>query len=323
MKTHQEILEQEAEKGPPKMGWIPYLLCLAVAGALGYYFYSSNDHFGVAVVALTLLGAMIGFRAGLCRILISLGAIGVAVYFAPSLGTQQEFRFEQWFGTTGLLNRFLAIATIGLLVSMIATGILLWISGWFLRNRPRLASMNAWMGFFAGGLQTVVAVLIFVGGLYVIEPVEMNRLNQLEDDGVPVPMASEVVLTVCEHAHDSELNQWIEKYNPFEQIPQLAQLKTVQKSVQVLSNPNKLNDLMNHPSIRELHQRPEVREAVNAVMEDPQITEILGSEGALNRESAMTLLSHPAILKLVDQPAFFEQASKLIQETSLLENVEI
>ena len=58
---------------------------------------------------------------GLARITATVMALIAAVAFAPSLGMRYEGQFSEQFGTTGLTNRFLCIAAIGVVISLVVT----------------------------------------------------------------------------------------------------------------------------------------------------------------------------------------------------------
>jgi hypothetical protein len=89
----------------------------------------------------------------------------------------------------------------------------------------------------------------------------------------------------------------------------------------VLSNPAKIDQLIHHPDITRLQERPEMKQAVDKLMSDPEITQILYSGKSIDRAGAMTLLNHPAVLELVDQPGFLEEANRIIDESDLFDGL--
>ncbi|NND97155.1 MAG: hypothetical protein HKN47_07495 [Pirellulaceae bacterium] len=192
-----------------------------------------------------------------------------------------------------------------------------------MKQRPRLARLNAWLGFGTGAVQGVASVLLMLGGLLIIEPYEIQRASASVNRTARAQMVSGYILKVTEQTRQSALGPLIEQYNPFTQFPQLNKLEQVQQSVQVLSNPGKIEELLHHPSIRQIQSRPEVKNAVNQLMDDPEIQQVLHSGEPMTRESAMQLLSHPAVLELIDQPGFLEEATRVIDESNLLRQVEI
>ena len=307
----------------PRMSWLGRIFFTALAAGGIWYFMSSSDYVGAGAILVVLISAFSGFRLGFSKMGASLAAFGAAFYFAPKLGLQYESQFAEWFGYSGLLNRVVAIGSIGIAIALIGTIILSMITGRILKRRPRLAWTNSWFGFGAGALQGAVAILLFLGGLLIVEPLELQRSNQQAEQPASKNSVSEMILAVTDHTHNSQLGPHIEKYNPFVMIPQLNKIEAIQKSVQVFSNPNKINEFLNHPNMMQLKQSPEVTEAVNSLVTDPEINAVLNKGGELNGDAAMRLLNHPALIELIDNEAFMEQASQIIKETKLHNQIEI
>ncbi|QDT11244.1 CvpA family protein [Planctomycetes bacterium K23_9] len=306
---------------PPRMSWSAWLLLVAsAAGAIGYSVYLS-DYVVAATVGVVLITAMMGYRMGLSRVVASLGALTVAFMYAPQLGITYENHFFEWFGTTGLLNRIIAISAIGFGIAMLATIVLSMITTRILRSRPRLARLNCWLGFTVGAAEGGLAVLLFLGGLLMVEPMQLQLANAdaaAGDSARPVAsqQMTEVILKVADQTHSSRLGPVIEENNPFEKFEPLKRFDEIQKSVRVLSDPQKINDLLHHPAINNLQERPEIKEAVANLMDDPEIREVLQSGASMDRNTAVQLLSHPAVLELIDRPGFLEEAGKIIRESA-------
>jgi hypothetical protein len=235
---------------------------------------------------------------------------------APSIGRAHEFRFEEWFGTTGLTNRILTISTIGILISLAVTTVWFIVTRLILLSRPRVDTMNRWVGFAIGGLEGAVAVMLFLGGMLILEPIERDRAEKRAAIDAEGPAVSDWILGISDGIYRSKLGPTIIANNPFKKIPQLNKVAEVQQSVQVLSDPEKIDELIHHPSIRKLQQRPEMRRAVDRLNGDPSIQEVLRSGRPMDRAAVMTLMNHPAVLELIDQPDFLEEAYKVIQQTS-------
>lgn len=282
------------------------------------YFGYQGDYILAALVAGACLSAFSGFRIGATAMIASVVAITTAVTYAPSIAYQHEFRFTEWFGTTGLLNRFVSIGAVGLGITIFASLLVMLVTRGIYRFRPRLDRANRWIGFWIGGVEGVAITVFILGGALVLEPIEKDRARHNVNQTERGKQISFCVLKTAEHVHDSEVGSYIEKYNPFVQFPELNKIEEVQKSVQVLSDPKKIQSLINHPDVRRLQSRPEVQTAVKRVTEDPEIREALNAGGPMNRKIAMTLMNHPAILELIDQPGFMEAATKVILGSNLL-----
>ena len=309
---------------PPKMSWAAWFLAVAAgSGAVAYGVYL-NDYVIAATAAVALLSALTGFRMGLTRVGASLAAFTAAFMFAPQLGVTYESHFSQWFGTTGLLNRCVAVGTVGIVIFLVAALFMSAVASRILRSRPRLAWINSWLGFGTGAAQGALIVLIVLGGLLVVEPMQLQLANQ---DAGPsanqrpetAKKMTEAILLVTDHTHSSKLGSTIEKYNPFEHFEPLKKFEQVQQSVRVLSNPAKIDGLMRHPAINKLKERPEIKQAVANLMDDPEIREVLRGGATIQADQALQLLSHPAVLELIDQPDFVEEATRIIHEASAQE----
>jgi uncharacterized membrane protein required for colicin V production len=281
------------------------------------YFASAGDYVLAAVCGAAGIAAFSGYRVGAVYIFTTIAAIAAAIAYAPSIGQTQEFRFTQWFGTTGLANRFLSIGVVGLLITFVLSSVVILLLRRMLAKRPRLDSLNRWLGFSIGGLEGVAAIVFFLGGMLIVEPIEQQRAELRDPADVRGRMLSKFILATAEKTRESRIGPMLETYNPFVRVPQLNRIQEVQQSVQVLSDPAQIEGLLHHPSIEQLQRRPEVRQAMQKLNSDPEIKDILHSGRPMDRTMAMTLLSHPAVLELVDQPGFMEEAAKVMQATNL------
>jgi uncharacterized membrane protein required for colicin V production len=294
------------------------LLFTAFVFSPAIYYGWLGDFVVAAVCAIAVIGAFSGYRAGASWILAPLAAIATAIAFAPPMGKYSELIFSQLFGTTGLTNRFLSIGILGLVLSLVVSSVLIMIARRVLRYRPRLDSFNRWLGLGFGGLLGPIAILFFLGGMLILEPTMRKRasMNRLDDERGQ--FVSKFVLTTTKMTRQSRLSPTVVEYNPFTRIPQLNKMEELQRTIAVLSDPAKIRGMLRHPSIKQLQQRPEVKLAMQKLTAEPVIQEILRSGKRMDRSMAMSLLRHPAVLELVDQPGFLTEASKIIRRMHLV-----
>ncbi len=300
------------------MPWKWRLLFVVLIVGPALYFGSQGDYVVAAILAAAGISALAGFRIGAAGILTSVAAIAAAISYAPTIGYQQEWRFTEWFGTTGLLNRFISVGAIGLTITVATSCLAALIAGRLFRNLPSLERANRWLGFWIGAVEGVAAAVLLLGGALILEPIEQERSTLGASQSVAGQQISRSVVSIAQHAHSSRIGPYLERYNPFVCFPRLNKIEQVQKSVQILSNPEKIERLLRHPEVQQLQSRPEVRTAVRKVMEDPQIRTALHCGAGMNRSTAMMMLNHPAILELVDQPGFMSVVSKAIQNSRTL-----
>jgi len=314
--TTTEATDDWDNAEPVRMPWKWRLFLTVLFLQPILYFAWEGDHVLAAVCAVSGFMAFGGFRLGAIAILSSIGAIAAAIHYAPSIGCAQEFRFTEWFGTTGLLNRGLSIGVVGVAITLGITGVAAIIVGGLVRQRPVLDRVNRWTGFGIGLVEGLALCLFFLGGMLVIEPTEQARAESPSDKEVVRPLLARAIATTTEQTRASRLGPVIEQYNPFVRFPSLNKVEEIQKSVQVLSDPREIDGLMNHPSMRQLRQRPEIRAVVEKLHDDPEIRKLFQSGRPMDRLTAMTLLSHPVVLELLDQPGFTEEAARVLREAN-------
>lgn len=296
---------------PVRLFW-----CIAFFGPAAYFGYQGETVLA-AILASAGVGAFGGFRVGVLSILTSVAAIAAAIVYAPEIGMQYELQVGSKLGTTGLLNRCISVAAVGIGISMLVWLVMHLTVGRIVRNRPNLVRMNRRCGFVIGFTQGAAAILLLVGGLIVMEPIQRQKLAEANVAAEDYSVVHKVIFWTVDQTDASVIGPTIRKYNPIEQIPQLNQIQRVQRTAAVLADPAKMNDVIGHPSILELQQQPEVQKAVAELRSDESINDILTSGKPMNRDAAMTLLNHPAVLNLVDQPGFLEQANKAIEAAGL------
>ena len=300
--------EEDLDDAPasPRMGMVPALITLASFAAVGYYFYQQADYVGVGATVAVMLGAFVGFGLGLSRIAASIVGLGIAAYFAPSLGISQEHHFAGWFETSGLLNRAVAITSIGIVIALLSTLILGRIARRIVDKRPRLSRMNRWLGFLVGGGESLVVVLVLLGGVLVIHPLVKEAAAGNEDVKLVKFVDAAKIKTEA-----SKLGPYVKEYNPFTKFPQLNQFQRIKVSVELLSQPGQVQSLMNHPKIDSLKENQNIRSAIDELMNDPELKQQL--ESSSPKDLVPLLLKSPAVLKLLDEPAFREAAAELIK----------
>ncbi len=277
------------------------------------YFGVQGDYIVAAILSVGGFGAFTGYRTGAFSMVASLLAITAAIVYAPEIGMANSYRFTEWFGTTGLANRFLAIGIVGLAISVGVMFALWMILGRMFRNRPTLARLNRRTGFVMGAVQAVAGLVFFIGGMLVMEPIETARAETRDADDTRGQLASRLILGTAAAAKQSCLGGVLVKYNPLTHFPQLNKVEQFNQTAEVLADPVKMKSLIDAPEIVQLRQKPEVQRLVTELQSDPKVTEMLESGSPINAEMAMTLLNHPAVMNLIDTPGFMEQAAKAMR----------
>ena len=313
--TLGDITRDEKRSTSMRFGRRLFLTLIFLGPAL--YFVSDGDLVMAAVCLAAGLAAFGGYRTGAAYIIAMVAAATVAIAFAPSIGLTQEWRLSQWLGTTGLTNRLLSVGLVGLLMTLLILFTVSLLLSRFFARRPRLDALNRWLGFGLGAVEGVVAIVLFLGGMLVIEPIELRQRAFREAGDVRGQVVSRFILSTSAHTRDSRIGPAIVAFNPFTRIPSLNKVEEIQQSVRVLSEPSQIQRLLEDPAMKQLQQRPEMRRAMSQLQSDPELQDILSSGKPIDRQTVFTLMNHPAILELLDQPGFLEEATKVMRTTTI------
>lgn len=304
------------------MPWIWRLFwTLAFLGPAGYSI-GQGDYVMSAVFVVAWVAASGGYRVGAVRIAAAIGGLAAAIAYAPLLGIQHEWRLTEWFGTTGLLNRLLAIAATGILISLAVILASRMIAEPWLRRHPHWDRSNRWLGFGIGTAEGLLALLLLLGGVLVLEPTVRERSGDSGSASANLPdgwneRLSAWILATAEHTRRSSVGPLVERFNPLARYPALNKVEEIRQSVVVLSDPGRIERLIEHPELKKLRQREEVQVAYERVMQDPRIRSALHSGQRMTKSTALLLLNHPAVLDLIEQPGFVAAARQIIADSPL------
>ncbi|MCG8652325.1 MAG: hypothetical protein MI861_20965, partial [Pirellulales bacterium] len=163
----------------------------------------------------------------------------------------------------------------------------------------------------------LVVVALFLGGMLILGPIEKQRARLRDPSDTRGQLISKSILAIVDRVHQSRLAPALEKFNPFTVVPGLNKVKEIQQSVAVLSDPQEIENLIHHPSVEALQKRPETRQAVDQLLSDPEIRQVLQSDQPLDARTIKRLMDHPAVLELLDQPGFVEAAYRVIQQSPI------
>ena len=212
-----------------------------------------------------------------------------------------------------MTNRIACIGAVGLGVMFGVALLAANLSRMICRNRPMLQQLNRMAGFAFGGAQGALVTLLLLGGILVVEPMAKLRVARRDADTTFARTVAKRVIDVATMTRQSCLGSLIHTYNPFGRVPQL---KRVIHRAQLASDPHKLNELLQHPSMNTLRENSSIRSALDSLASDPQIRRTIESGEPLDQQTALALMNNPALLELLDQPEFINQMSQILDETN-------
>lgn len=286
--------------------WLFFPLSIGTLAAAVLLYRRGDTVAAITIMTISLFG-WIGFRMGLGRIIATVLALVAAISLAPSLGTRFETQFSSQFGTTGLTNRFVCIAAIGVLISMVVTIVVTILSNRLLAKRGKLRLANSFVGFAIGLTEGVVIVWLVLGGLLSMQM--WQRGIDIDDNRV-----AQSVDNMAAATRQSVLGPIVRDNNPFEKIEPLAQIGDLQQTIRRFSDPRSLDRLMDDPKIVALRSDPTIAAAIDEVRRDPAVQDVIDQGRRLDVDALMRLMSSPSVMKLVDQPEFRELARDVISE---------
>jgi len=255
-----------------------------------------------------------GMRSGASGMIGTIAAMAIAVALAPSIGMRYEGEVTKWLGTGGLANRILSISLVGIAVTIGLSLIAKQISRQWILKSPNFAYLNRLSGSILGFLQGGAAVLLFLGGLVTIEA--MQRSNVQGTHQTNSESRGSLLVNLVQQTRASRLGPWVEKYNPYERIPQLNRFAELKQSVSMIAEPAKMQRLLEHPEVQRLRNDTQMQRVMEELVKDKDINHILHSGKPIDAPAIVVLMNHPSVLKLIDQPGFLETASKVIREAS-------
>jgi hypothetical protein len=253
-----------------------------------------------------------GMRSGATGMIGMIAAMAIAVAFAPSIGMRYEGEAAKWLGTGGLANRILSISLVGIAMTIGLSLIAKQITRQWSLQSPSFAQLNRLSGSILGMAQGAAAVLLFLGGLITIEA--MQRPNGQGAHPSNAESRSSLLVKLVHQTRTSRLGPWVEKYNPYERIPQLNRFAELKQSVSMIAEPAKMQRLLEHPEVQRLRNDTQMQRVMEELVQDPDIKQILYSGKPIDAPALVVLMNHPSVLKLIDQPGFLESASKVLRE---------
>ena len=279
-------------------------LLLSSAGA--FFFRQQGDLVAAASVVVVGFSALYGTGRGALGLVVSLVALAAAFHLGPQIGLAAEDEVAAQLGTSGVLNRGIAIGLAGL-GTFAAFNLFSSLTLWFLMGKSNQGGLNQLLGFVAGAGQGALVVLVAIGGFLVLEP-------SLPDD-----LSSPALLQLSDYVQESRVTPWVEKYNLFVHVPQLNQFERVKRVVATLRDPQQLKRLLQHPTMEKLKQRPDTKEAILQVIRDPEIRSLFANRDRFDEAALQTLLQSDVVLNLLDQPGFLTKAQLALAEMDMEE----
>jgi hypothetical protein len=276
-----------------------------------WYPYNHGDYVSAGLAAAFSFGAILGHKMGAAKIIGFFVGTAIGTYYCVPWGKECEPLVQSILQQEGPIVQLASQAAvvmgstfITILIFQIAVGV-------SSAACPSLQIANQRIGFVLGSVQGVCVAVLFVCGLMVVEPFAARRLqaeNQgnVEDQSFGRTVCEKVVQIVAA-VRPSYLGPCLETVNPFERIESLKKLR---QGMELLSDPVALEKMVKSPEFNKIAARPELREAVSELVADPQLKQMMSSGQSLDLQTVATLMSSPAVMKLINDPQVMAEIAK-------------
>lgn len=292
-----------------------WLLLLGTLGAIIGFCWSHGDYVAASSLAAVAVAGLWGYYLGAFRIVGLWGSLLAAGWGAAHGAVWIGPHVAQAFATSPAVTRVVSFGVAGIVIAMFVS-LAVRVFAWrLLKERPSLELGNRLIGFGIGGVQGVAAMLLLLNGVLMVEPQARERVKgprQGTRDAVARAVAGRVV-ELANQTRRSTLAPYIVQYNPYERI---SHLKSLQRTVTAVSNPEKLQRAMKSSRVQQLRDRPEVRAALDSLAQDPTFRKLAESGQPIDQSSAMSLMNHPAVSKLLSQPDLVREFTSALQDAN-------
>ena len=307
--------ELETEKRP---AFPINLVCFLIFGIPCIAALFFGDYVLAGLIFIVAVGCRVGFGVGAIKAAASIALVAAAIYVAPQFTHLVEPKITEMFELTGLASRVAAIAAVVFVVGCamsISISIFSWI---FLKKGNLLDRGNRLTGTLIGGAKAAIAAVLFLGGIQVIEPMIDQRAEETQYTGGLTPLALQAIPIVAQHTRKSVVGEPLATHNPFTKYPEYNPLPTAQQAVTVLSDPAKMNQILDEISLDKIDASPEFAKAIEALNADPTVKEVLESGGAPEFNQLIKILNSPTVMEVIEQPGFLKEANRIIFQSSAL-----
>jgi hypothetical protein len=276
-------------------------------------------------VLFVALAVVNGYWIGATRIAALLGGLFVAAILTVPMGKALEGAIGAVLNLTGLTNRLVSIAIVGLLNVLVVTVILQIVIGRLRKRKPDWERYDRLIGSGLGLVEGALLGLVLIWSVLSLEPIATTSLAVTQEPDRPPSRAvtqeadrpastnpvSERVVTVTEAVRQSTVGRVADAINP---LDEMRLITLFQNSLVVINDPAAREAFVGDPAIEGIRQRPSVQRAMDMLMADPEIRLILESEDGITGDDLRTLLDSPTLLSVLDDTDLVEELSPIAGE---------
>jgi hypothetical protein len=252
------------------------------------------------VVSLICLVTLQGLWRGAAELVGLVVSTIFAVALAPALGRGFEGLFRGLFGTTGVLNRTISIAVVGLLIIVAGTTLLSIGARRFVKQRPELARVNKYAGAGMGLVEGTILGMAVLWTVLALEPIAAGQLTSqpsyvVPDEGDKANPVAKGLVSFADKVRDSALGGMAQATNPIEGARLLSLCNDF---VAVARDEAAFDSFMQSPVMQEIKELPSMQAAMDRVKADPELANLVKDD--LTADAVRTVLGSKTILDIFD-----------------------
>jgi hypothetical protein len=252
------------------------------------------------VVSLMCLVTLQGLWRGAAEIVGLVVSTIFAVALAPLLGRGFEGLFSGIFGTSGVLNRSISVAVVGLMIISAGTVLLSIAARRFVKQRPQLARVNTYAGAVLGLVEGSILGMAVLWTVLALEPIAAGQVSSPstyvvpDENDKPSPIAKGLV-SFAGKVRDSALGGMAQATNPIEGARLLSLCNDF---VAVARDEEAFDAFMQSQVMLEIKELPSINAAMERVKADPELSNLVKED--ITADAVRTVLGSRTILDIFD-----------------------
>lgn len=230
----------------------------------------------------------------------------LAIALAPPIARGVEAPIGAAFGTTGLVNRFAAIALIGGVIIIAVGSVGGVVARRLMRDRPHWRRWDRYLGGAFGVVEGLVLGLMVLWVPLALEPIAESRLARTEWDDyaqtdsppAPPPPGARAVLRMAREVRESVLGGVAQATNP---VPGSDLLALAADFAAVSRDPAAMDHLMSSPVMEEIQAMPSVVKSLELMRADDEVRAVIEGGRGVTADFLRTLVTSPTVLRVFDE----------------------
>ena len=275
----------------------PRIFCLSLLLGLILFALIFGNIVTRIFVTLVTLSMLNGYWIGASNVLATICGMLIAIPLAVPGGKACEGLTNSLFGLTGLTNRIVSIGVCYTIVIMIVTIILAIVARLTIKKKNTWRRADRMLGAGLGLIEGGIFGLLVIWALLMLQPI-VDRHMTMARNSATLPKPNRMVRWVARAAdsvEESAVGRAASWSNPLKEMRLMTIFTDAQ---QVLNDSAARERFVNHPTMKEIAQRPSILKAQEMLA---SMTDVVNFEDGLSDEELRRLMQDPRIPQILDE----------------------